>query len=114
MQPLEARYTHTETDDECCRYPRLFETVRFLVKDKSETLSSICTPHARQDKDRKCFRFGQHSSGYCCANLGEIAAGSIAFQAGLDHVSALTWRLSRRDRKVSLSNAVPKFARRTV
>ena len=97
MQPLGARYTHTETDDECCRYPRLFETVRFLVKDKSETLSSICPPLTRQDKDRKCFCFGQHSSGYCCANLGEIAAGSIAFQAGSHHVSALTWRLSQRN-----------------
>jgi len=43
----------------------LFETVRFLIKDKSETLSPICTPLARQDKDRNCFGFRQHSVGYC-------------------------------------------------
>lgn len=36
MRPIEARYTHTETDDECCRYPRLWKLSDFLSRIKAK------------------------------------------------------------------------------
>ena len=48
----------------------LFETVRFLIKDKSETLSSkyVCRTKPTP-QNYKIFCSGQHSRGYCPANF---------------------------------------------
>lgn len=48
----------------------LLETVRFLIKDKSETLSSkyVCRTKPTP-QNYKIFCSGQHSRGYCPANF---------------------------------------------